>query len=102
MNIPIDALEAVQKQGKVTFPRYEAIARVIWVQTRKRLSEFISVRKELYEQRKVTDQSLLAELVPMTMKALNIPIAASGFAIILALMVAKMEFNAFSNENEAE
>jgi hypothetical protein len=110
MNIPIDVLEAAQSQGKTAwgkspvplFPRYEAMARMIWVQTRKRLSEPISARKELYEQRKVTAQSLLAELIPVIMKTLDIPTAASGFAAILALMVAKIEFNAFSDENEAD
>ena len=100
MNIPIDALEAAQSQGKIALPRYDAMARMIWVQTRKRLSEPISARKELYEQRKVTDQSLLAELTPMIMKALNIPTSASGFAVIVVLMVAKIEFNAFSDENK--
>jgi|GEM_PF-1957037 len=102
MNIPIDALEAVQKQGRVAFPRYEAIAGMVWLQARKRLSEPISARKELYRQRKVTDQSLLAELTPMIMKVLDIPTAASGFAVILALMVAKMELNAFSDEDETD
>ena len=99
MNIPVDALEIIQKQGKTSLPRYEAIAQMIWVQTRERLSEPISIRKEEYEKRKVSEQSLLAEMVPMIMKALSIPITASGFAIILALMVAKVEFNAFSDED---
>lgn len=99
MNIPIDALEVAQKQGKIHLPRYEDIARIVWAQTRKRLSELISVRKELHKQRKVTDQSLLAELTPMIIKALHIPMTASGFAVILALMVAKVEFDAFSDES---
>lgn len=102
MNIPIDTLEAAQERGKMAFPSYEAMAKMIWLRMRKRLSELTSARRELYEHRKVTDQSLLAELVSMIMKALNIPRAASGFAIILALMIAKVEFNAFSDEGEAD
>lgn len=101
MNMPIDALEAAQKQGETVFPRYEMIARMTWVQTREQLSELISIREGVHEQRKVSDQSLLAELVHEIMKTLHIPTAASGFGVILALMVAKTEFNAFSDENES-
>lgn len=102
MNVPIDAIEVVQSKGKIGSPNYKAIARMIWVRTRTRLSELISVRKEIHEQRKTSDQALLAELAPMIMKALRIPTTASGFAVILALIVAKMEFNAFSDENETD
>ena len=102
MNVPINSLEAAQSRGKAAFPNYKAIARMVWVKTRQRLSEPISIQKRIHEQRKLSDQSLLTELVPMVMKVLNIPIEASGFAAMLALIVAKMEFNAFSHEDEED
>jgi len=102
MNVPIDALEAAQNKGKSAFPNYKAIARMIWVKTRSRLSEPIAIQKEIHTQRKLPVQSLLAELTAMIMKNLNMPTTAAGFAAILALVTAKMEFNAFSNEEEDE
>jgi len=102
MNVSIDAIEIAQSKGKIGSPNYKAIARMIWVRTRSQLSESISTRKEIHGQRKTSDQALLAELVPMIMRAFHIPTTASGFAVILALIIAKMEFNAFSEENEED
>ncbi len=98
MNVPIDALEAAQNKGKSAFPNYKAIARMIWVKTQNRLAEPVSVQKEIHKQRKLSDQSLLADLVAVIMKILQMPITASGFAVLLALVIAKMEFNAFSDD----
>lgn len=100
INIPIDAVEAVQKKGEVALPHYRATARTIWVQAIQHLSEPISVQKEMQKQRKISDQALLAKLVPIVMRSLNISISAAGFAAILALMIAKIEFNAYSDEDE--
>ena len=104
MSIPVDLFDrAGAKEDKSpALPRYKAAARMIWVRARERLSEPISIQKEIYEQRKIPEQELLAKLIPIIMKSLDIPIAASGFAAILALMTAKMEFNAFSHEEKDE
>ena len=37
----------------------------------------------------------------MIMKAMNIPIEAAGFAVMLALIIAKTEFSVFSDENDS-
>jgi len=101
INVPIDAIEAVQNRGKAALPNYKVIARMIWVKARELLSEPLSVQRETHEGRKPSHQTLLAELVPAIVKALNIPTAAFGFAVILAIVVAKMEFNAFSDEESS-
>ncbi len=101
INVPIDAIEAAQNRGKAALPNYKVIARVIWVKARELLSEPLSVQKEAYEGRKPSDQTLLAQLVPAIVRALNIPAPAFGFAVILALVIAKMEFNAFSDEENS-
>ena len=101
INVPIDAIEAAQNKGKAAFPNYKVIARMIWVKARELLSEPLSVQRETYEGRKPSHQTLLAELVPAIVRALNIPTTAFGFAVILALVVAKMEFNAFSDEESS-
>lgn len=98
INVPIDAIEAAQNRGKAAFPNYKVMARMIWVKARELLSEPLSVQKETHEGRRPSHQTLLAELIPAIVKTLNIPAAAFGFAVILALVVAKMEFNAFSDE----
>ena len=100
VNIPMDAMEVKQSQGKTGLPHYRAAARMIWVRARERLSEPISIQKEIYEQRKAPERELLARMIPIIMKSLDIPVAASGFAAILALMIAKIEFNAFSHQAE--
>lgn len=101
INVPIDAIEASQNRRKAAFPNYRVIARMIWVKARELLSEPLSVQRETYEGRKPSDQTLLAELVAAIVRTLNIPAAAFGFAVILALVVAKMEFNAFSDEESS-
>jgi len=101
INVPIDAIEAAQNKGKAAFPNYKVIARMIWVKAKELLSEPLSVHKETYEGRKPSHQKLLAELVPAIVRTLNIPTTAFGFAVILALVVAKMEFNAFSDEENS-
>ena len=98
MNISIDALEAAQSRGKSAFPNYKVMARIIWVKVKEQLSEPISTLKELHEQRRQSDQWLVIDIMLMIMKALNIPVSAAGFAVILALMIAKTDFNAFSEE----
>jgi len=100
MNIPIDALEAAQSRGKSAFPNYKVMARVIWVKVKERLSEPISALKEVHEQKKRSDQRLVIDLMLMIMKALRVPVSAAGFAVILALMIAKTDFSAFSGESE--
>lgn len=100
MNISIDALEAVQNRGKSAFPNYRAMARVIWVKVKERFAEPVATMKELHEQRKQSDQWLVVDLMLMIMKFLSVPISAAGFAVILALMIAKTEFDAFSEEEE--
>ena len=102
MNMPIDALEAAQSKGKTALPNYKAAARMIWVRVRERLSEPISIQKEICERSKLPERMLLGGLMSMTMRSLNIPISAAGFAAILALMVAKIEFNAFTDEYEED
>ncbi len=101
INVPIDAIEAAQNKGKAAFPNYKVIARMIWVKARELLSEPLSVQKETYEGRKPSHQTLLAELATAIVKTLNIPATAFGFAVILALVVAKVEFNAFSDEENS-
>ena len=101
VNIPIDALEAAQRQGRIAYPRYEVLAPMIWMQVSKQLSEPISTLKSIHENRELSHQSLLSQLVPMIMKALHMPTTASGLAVIFALMFAKMEFNAFSDEDDS-
>ena len=99
MNIPIDALEAAQSRGKSAFPNYKVMARVIWVRVKERLSEPISALKEVHEQRKRSDQWLVIDLMLMIMKTLHVPVSAAGLAVILAIMIAKTDFNAFSGES---
>jgi hypothetical protein len=96
MNIPVDLFSSQagdEANAGSALPRYKTAARMIWVRARERLSEPISLQKEIHEKRKVPEPELLATLVTVVMRCLNIPIAAAGFAAILALMVAKMEFN---------
>ena len=100
MNIPIDAISITQTKGETAMPNYRAAARMFWVQMRNRVSEPIAIQKEIHEQRKVSDQVLLAKLVPIIMKSMSMPIDAAGFAAIFALMSAKMDFNAFSDDDE--
>ncbi len=100
MNIPIDALEAAQSKGKSAFPNYKVMARVIWVKVKERLSEPISAFKEVHEQKKRSDQRLVVDLMLMIMKTLHVPVSAAGLAVILALMIAKTDFSAFSGESE--
>ncbi len=103
MNISVD-LPAQTKQGEVgvASPNYSTAARMIWVQARKQLSEPISIQKELCERSRIPERMLLSRLLSVTMKSLGIPVNAAGFAAILALMVAKIEFNAFSDEDEED
>lgn len=98
LNIPINALEAVQNQGKTAFPNYRAIAYILYTRIRERLSELISIQKDAYQLRKMSDQSILAELIRLIMKKLDIPTEAAGFVAILTLIIAKTEFNAYSVE----
>ncbi len=104
MSIPVDLFDRAGDKGdrSPALPSYKAAARMIWVKARERLSEPVSIQKEIYEQRKIPEQKLLARLLPIIMKSLNIPVTASGFAAILALMTAKIEFNAFSHEEDDE
>jgi len=101
-NMPIDTVEVAQTQGKTALPNYNAVARMIWVRIRERLSEPISFQKDICERSKIPERMLLGRLMSMTMKSLNIPISAAGFAAIVALMIAKIEFNAFSDDDEEE
>ena len=100
MNISIDALEAAQNSGKSAFPNYKAMARVVWVRVKERFAEPIATMKELHEQRKQSGQWLVVDLMLMIMKSLRVPVSAAGFVVILALMIAKTEFNAFSEEED--
>ena len=101
MNIAVD-LPAQAKQGEMgtASPNYNTAARMIWVRTREKLSEPISIQKELCEKSRIPERMLLNRLLSMTMKSLSIPINAAGIAAIFALMIAKIEFNAFSEEDE--
>ncbi|MFC1713771.1 hypothetical protein ACFL6S_08890 [Candidatus Poribacteria bacterium] len=103
MRISVD-LPTQAKQGEVGIasPNYNAAARMLWVQARKKLSEPISIQKELCERSKIPERMLLNKLLSITMKSLDIPVSAVGFAAILALMVAKIDFNAFSDEDEED
>ncbi len=101
MSISFDLPEQA-KQGEVgaALPNYKTAARMIWVQARKKLSEPISIQKEICKKSRIPERMLLNRLLSITMKSLSIPISAAGFAAILALMVAKIDFNAFSDEDE--
>lgn len=99
-NMPIDIVEAAQTQGKTTLPNYNVSARMIWVRIRERLSEPISFQKDICSRSRIPERMLLGRLMSITMKSLNIPINAAGFAAIVALMIAKIEFNAFSDDDD--
>ena len=101
-NMPIDTVEAAQTQGKTSLPNYNVSARMIWVRIRERLSEPISFQKDICSRSKIPERMLLGRLMSITMKSLNIPISAAGFAAIIALIVAKIEFNAFSDDEEED
>jgi len=105
MRIPVDLFSTQAGDEANTasaLPNYKTAARMIWTQARERLSEPISIQKEIHEKRKLPERRLLADLIPLIMKTLNIPVTAVGFAAILALMVAKMDFKAFSDDEEDE
>ena len=102
INVPIDALEAAQTRGEVALPNYRLMARMVWVKLVQEIAEPLSVQKELYKQRKPGVQSLLQDLVVLTMKSMKMPENAAGIAAILALMLAKIEFHAFSDQDEDE
>jgi hypothetical protein len=102
MNIPIDAIEATQKQGKVTLLNYKAAARMIWVRLRERLSEPISIRKETHKIRKIPEKEILAEFTAIIIKSFKMPISAAGFAALIALIIGKIEFDAFSGEEQED
>ena len=92
LNISIDALEAVQSQGKIPLPNYRAIAYIFYNIIREHLSEIISLQKEIYKQQKMSYQALLTQLVGLITKKLNVPSSGAGFVAILALIIAKIEF----------
>ena len=101
INIPVDLPEQVKsrKEVGIATPSYRSAARIIWVRTMERLSEPIAIQKEIRDQsRKIPRRMLLGNLMSITMKSLDVPVSAVGLAAIIVLMVAKIEFDAFSDE----
>lgn len=101
-NMPIDTIEAGQKEGKTTLPNYNISARMIWVRIREQLAEPISLQKNICSRSRIPERMLLGRLMSIIMKSLDIPINAAGFAVVIALIIAKIEFNAFSDEEEED
>lgn len=93
LNIPIDALEAVQNRGKTAIPNYRAIAYIFFNKLKEHLAEAISVQKDICKQQRISDQALLSQLVRIIIKRLNIPISGAGIAAVIALVFAKTEFD---------
>jgi len=93
MNIPIDAIEAGQERGKGIFPNYRAIARMLWIQIRKCLEGPISDKKKIYNSKKDTPMTLIPEFTTVIMKTLNMPSTSAGLAVVIALIIAKVEFS---------
>ncbi|MBD3180662.1 hypothetical protein GF312_00115 [Candidatus Poribacteria bacterium] len=102
MNIPVDAIEMGQQGGKKEFPNYRAMAKMVWLKTMERLDEPIDILINIHNQRNMDTQKLIADLTGIIMREMKIPVSASGFAVLLTLIIAKIEFGAFSEEDDAE
>ena len=98
MNLPMDALDMGQNKGKTAPPNYMVLARMVWIQVRKRLDDFISSQKPIYKNNKSLEETLIIELARAIITSLNIPSDGYGFAVLMALIVAKVEFGVCSDE----
>ncbi len=96
MNLPMDALDMAQ--SKTATPNYIVLARMVWVQFRKRLDDFILSQKPIYKNNESLEQALTIKLTKAIITTFNIPSDGYGFAVLMALIIAKVEFGVCSDE----
>jgi hypothetical protein len=91
-----------KEEGRRWDAPYGTIGRRYWRRVKNHLHDLICGSSKAYEQerRKLRTQGegLVMILVPMIVSALNLPPAAVGVAILLALIVAKVGVRAFCEE----
>ena len=69
------------------------VARMVWVKVRKSLDDFISSQKPIYRDGKSLEEIIVVELTKAIIANFNIPSNGYGFAVLMALIIAKVEFS---------